>query len=484
MKMQDYAAQDAVGLAALVRAGEVTALEVTDAAIAAIEALDPELNAMVLKDFERARMAARSVRRDLALAGVPFLIKDIGVFVDGWPTTMSSRFYQGAAPRGESEITKRWREAGTIFLGKTNTPEFADEFVTEPALRGVTRNPWDPQRTVGGSSGGAAAAVASGMVPVASASDVGGSIRVPSACCGLFGLKPSRGLNPVGPHYEQPGGGLNCEHVLSRSVRDSAAFLDATAGPDPGAWYRVSKPVASYLDALAQPSDRLRIAMITDSPGSMPVDAEISARLQDAARLLADLGHEIVPGAFPPAVHAAVNGEGWTLLWMADTAMAIRDRSEELGRPPGADDIERLSDYIRVRVETSSALDYLAVKRLAHRVNLAMRTAFAGFDLLLTPSTATLPPTVGSISGNAPDFSFDRWGALSYAFAPFSELFNVTGQPAANLPLFQSVSGLPIGIQLIGQQDRDHIVLQVAAELERVTGWIHRHPPTWAGNCQ
>jgi amidase len=215
----------------------------------------------------------------------------------------------------------------------------------------------------------------------------------------------------------------------------------------------------------------------------MPVDAEISARLLDAARLLTDLGHEIVPSEFPPSVHAAVNGEGWTALWMADTAMAIRDRSEELGRPPGADDIERLSAYIRVRIETMSALDYLAVKRLAHRVNLAMHGAFADFDLLLTPSTATLPPPVGSIAANAPDFSFERWGALSYAFAPFSELFNVTGQPAASLPLFQSASGLPIGIQLIGQQDRDHVLLQVAADLERLTYWKHRHPPAWAGNC-
>jgi amidase len=482
MKISEYAALDGVGLAEHVRTGELTALEVTDAAIAAVEALNPGLNALVLEDFAKARAAARAVRRDLPLAGVPFLIKDIGVFVDGWPTTMSSRFYADAAPRGDSEITKRWRAAGAIFLGKTNTPEFADDFVTEPAFRGVTRNPWDPRRTVGGSSGGAAAAVASGMVAVASGSDVGGSIRVPSACCGLFGLKPSRGLNPVGPHYEQPGAGLNCEHVLSRSVRDSAAFLDATAGPDPGAWYRVSKPVPSYLDALSQPSGPLRVALIADSPGSTPVDPEIAGRLRDAARLLADLGHEVVPRTFPGLVHEAVNGEGWTALWMTDAAMAIRDRSEELGRPPGGDDIERLSHYIRARIDALSTLDYLAVKRLAHRVNLAMLAAFADVDLLITPSTATLPPPVGSIDSNASDFSFERWGALSYAFAPFSELFNVTGQPAASLPLFQSESGMPIGMQLVGKQDRDHVVLQVAADLERVTGWRNRHPPTWAGN--
>jgi amidase len=482
MKIRDYAALDAVGLAALIRAGELTALEVTDAAIGAIEALDPKLNALVLEDFERARAAARSVRTDLPLAGVPFLIKDVGVFVEGWPTTMSSRFYADATPRGDSEITKRWRDAGTIFLGKTNTPEFADDFVTEPVFRGVTRNPWDAERTVGGSSGGAAASVASGMVAVASGSDVGGSIRVPSACCGLFGLKPSRGLNPVGPYYEQPGAGLNCEHVLSRSVRDSAAFLDATAGPDPGALYRAVKPVPSYLGALSQPSGKLRVAMIDASPGETPVDPEIAAKLVESARLLKDLGHEVVPRRFPAEVGEAVSGEGWSALWMIDAAMAIRDRSRELGRPPDPDDVEQLSRYIMARIDCLSALDYLDIKRLAHRVNLAMLRAFGQFDLIMTPTVATLPPPVGSIDSNAADFSFTRWSALSYAFAPFSEVFNVTGQPAASLPLFESANGLPIGIQLVGQQDRDHVVLRIAADLERMTGWGHRHPPAWAGS--
>ncbi len=482
MKLSDYAALDAVALAALVRSGDLSPIEVTEAAIAAIEALDPHLNALVLKDFQRARDTAAKLRRDLPLAGVPFLIKDIGVFVDGWPTTMSSRFYADAKPRPDSEIVKRWRAAGTVFLGKTNTPEFADDFTTEPAFRGVTRNPWNLALSVGGSSGGAAAAVASGMVPVASGSDVGGSIRVPSACCGLVGLKPSRGLNPLGPHYDEGGGGLNCEHVLSRTTRDCAAFLDATSGPEIGAPYRVHKSVPSYFEALSEPAGTLRVACIADAIGGVRVDPEIQTKLAATAALLEDLGHEVQQRRFPAAVHEAAAGEGWAVLWLVDAAAAIRDRSIELGRPPRQDEVEPLSHFIMERVDRLSALDYLQVKRLAHRVNLAMSAEFADVDLLLTPSTATLPPPVGWVSGSAPDFNYERWGARSYAFAPFSEVFNVTGQPAASVPVSLAANGMPIGMQLIGKQGEDHVVLRMAAHLESVTGWISRHPSYWAGS--
>ncbi len=481
MRLEDYSALDAVALAARVRSGELSASEVTEAAIAAIQTLDPTLNAVVLKDFEGARAAASRVARDLPLAGVPFLVKDIGVQVDGWRTTMSSRYFADAPSRPDSEIVKRWRAAGVVFLGKSNTPEFASEFTTEPALFGVTRNPWNVSLTVGGSSGGAAAAVASGMVPVASGSDVGGSIRVPAACCGLFGLKPSRGLNPVGPYIAEGGAGLNCEHVLTRTTRDCAAFLDATAGPEPGAPYRVRRSVPSYLAALSQPVGRLRIGCIAAPVGGAAVDGEIQRALARAMTLLEDLGHEVQPRAFPAAVHEAASGEGWVALWFMDIAAAIRARAVELGRPPRENEVESLSRYINERMERMSALDYMAVRALAHRVRLAMSAAFADVDLLLTPSTATLPPPVGSIPGNGSDFDYERWSARSYAFAPFSEVFNVTGQPAASLPLFHSADGMPIGMQLVGRQDEDHVVLRIAAELEAAVGWASRHPPHWVG---
>jgi amidase len=482
MNLKEYASLDAVALSSLVRSGDVSAVEVTEAAIAAIETLDPTLNALVLTDFDLARDHARQVRRDAPLAGVPFLIKDIGVYTEQWPTTLSSRFFADAAPRPDSEIVRRWRAAGTVFLGKTNLPEFADDFVTEPAFRGATLNPWNLSVTVGGSSGGAAAAVASGMVPVAHGSDVGGSIRVPAACCGLFGLKPSRGLNPVGPYFAEVGAGLNCEHVLSRTVRDSAAFLDATAGPEAGAPYRVLRSVPSYLDALERPASRLRVACIDQTIDGTPVAPEVGAKLAATAKLLADLGHEVESSKFPAGAH--VTGDGWSALWIMDIAMAIHDRAVELGRPPEPQEIEQLGRYGLERMTSMSAIDYMAVRRIAHQVTLAMARRFEGFDIVMTPTTATLPPKLGSIQSNGPDFSYDQWAKAAYAFAPFSEIFNVTGQPAASLPLFQSENGMPIGIQIAGRQDEDHVVLQLAADLERVTGWDRRHPPVWAGDSK
>ena len=480
VRIEDYVALDAVAIAAAVRAGELSATEVLEAAIGAIDRLEPQLNVLVLRDFDRARMTARAVSRDAPLAGVPFLVKDVNQQVDGWPTTHSSQFFADAPALADSELVARWRRAGVVFLGKTNTPEFADNFATEPVYRGTTFNPWNRGLTVGGSSGGAAAAVASGMVPVAHGTDVGGSIRVPAACSGLFGLKPSRGLNPLGPHHAELGGGLNCDHVLSRTVRDSAAFLDATAGPDPGAAYRVMKAVPSYLDALKGAPETLRIACISHTLEGLPASPEIQGRLSDAVRLLEALGHEVVPARFPAQVSELAAGEGWMPLWLMDIAMLIRDRTRELGHGPASDEIETMPRYALERIGRMSAHDYLDVRRLSHRICLAMHRAFDAFDLIMTPATATLPPPVGSLDANAPDFDLARWGAAGYAFAPFSEIFNVTGQPAASLPLFQSASGLPIGIQLVGRQDEDHRLLRISADLETATRWTKRHPPLWA----
>jgi amidase len=481
MRIDEYVALDAVAIAAAVRAGELSAVAVTEAAIGAIEALQPQLNALVLQDFTQAREVARGVSREAPLAGVPFLVKDVNLQVTEWPTTHSSRFFADAAPLPDSELVTRWRRAGTVFLGKTNTPEFADNFATEPVYRGTTLNPWNLAVTVGGSSGGAAAAVASGMVPVAHGTDVGGSIRVPAACCGLFGMKPSRGLNPLGPHHAELGAGLNCDHVLSRTVRDSAAFLDATAGPDPGAPYRVMRAVPSYLAALQGPREKLRVACISHTVDGLSVAPEIESRLMDAVRLVEGLGHEVVPARFPAEVAELATGEAWIPLWLMDIAMLIRDRTRQLGREPGPNEIETMPRYAVERIGRMSAHEYLDVRRLAHRICLAMLRAFGAFDLLMTPATGTLPPAVGALDANAPDFDLARWGAAGYTFAPFSELFNVTGQPAASLPLFQSASGLPIGIQLVGRQDEDHRLLCIAADLEAVTAWTNRHPPLWAG---
>ena len=482
MRVDDYAAMDAVALAAAVRSGELAPLEIVEAAIAAIERLNPALNAVVLADFDHARESARRVPRDRSLSGVPFLIKDVDVYAAEWPTTFSSRYFATARPRADSEIVRRWRAAGTVFLGKTNTPEFADDFATEPAFRGPTLNPWNPRLTVGGSSGGAAAAVASGMVPVAHGSDIGGSIRVPAACCGLFGFKPSSGLNPAGPYFGGRGAGLNCQHVLSRTVRDSAAFLDATAGPEAGGIGRIQHFVESYVAALERRPGPLRIACLTERADGTRVSAEVEAAVGEARSLLLGLGHSVSTVQWPVDVSRAMAGDSWTLLWMMEVALAIDERAAELGRGPEAGELEPLAHWIYAHVCSRSARDYVEAQRAAHMAATAMAYAFETFDILLMPTTATLPPPIGAFGAACSAFSYEAWCSAAYGFAPFTELFNVTGQPAASVPLVQSAGGLPIGIQIVAPPMRDDILLQVAASLEAATGWTSRHPDLWAGD--
>ncbi|WP_188131470.1 amidase [Mesorhizobium sp. NFR06] len=466
-------ALDAVDLACHVRSGELSAVEIVGAAIEAIEQLNPVINAVTFIDAERALSAAARCDPRAALAGVPFLIKDTGVHVQTWPTTHSSLYFKDASPRLDSEIVTRWRAAGLTLLGKTNTPEFANDFVTEPVFHGPTLNPWDLSVTPGGSSGGAAAAVASGMVPVAHGSDIGGSIRVPAACCGVFGMKPSRGLNPVGPYRDQVGAGLFSENVLSRTVRDSAAMLDVTAGPEPGAPYPVSKSVPSYLDWLSSPDERLRIACVAHRPDGASVAPEIEEMFRGAMLLLQEIGHEVVEASFPP--EAAGEAE-WSLFWMSEVALLIDERANEIGRAPRPDEIEALSAHALDHIRRSSVVDYLKAQGQLHRASLAMARAFDSYDLIMTPVTADLPPRNGSIRGDGALFDFAGWAARAYGFAPFTEIFNVTGQPAASLPLFVSKAGLPIGLQLAGRRNEDHRLLRISHALEQVAGWSKRHP--------
>ncbi|WP_292722281.1 amidase family protein [Mesorhizobium sp.] len=296
----------------------------------------------------------------------------------------------------------------------------------------------------------------------------------------MFGLKPSRALNPVGPYRGEVGAGLHAENVLSRTVRDSAAMLDMTAGPELGAPYRVSRSVPSYLDWLRTPSERLRIACLGRRADGTDVTPEIKTRFLEAMALLEELGHEVEEASFPPEADC---GDGWSILWMSEIGLTIRERAGEIGRMPGNDEIERLSRHALERFEQASAADYLDAQGCAHRASLAMARKFDRFDLIMTPTTAELPPRLGEINGNGAHFDYEGWANRAYGFAPFTEIFNVTGQPAASLPLFQSNSGVPIGIQLVARQNEDHRLLRIAHELEQVTQWPTRHPPIWAGEC-
>jgi amidase len=481
MKLDEYTRLQAIDISRAVRGGDLDPVEVVDAAIRAIEAVNPTLNAVIVKDFDRALRAAATVSRSAPLAGVPFLIKDVDIFASEWPTTYCSRFFASAVPRRDSEIVRRWRAAGLIFLGKTNSPEFANDFTTEPVFRGATRNPYEAGVTAGGSSGGAAAAVASRMVPAAHGSDVGGSIRVPSACCGLFGLKPSRGLNPIGPYFGADGAGLNVEHVLTRTVRDSAALLDATAGPEVHAAIRVERPVSSYLAALEEPASRLRIACLSRRLDDSPVAPEVASVVEETARLLEGLGHTIEERRYPADLSTAMAGDGWMLLWMMDIAYVVDERTRELGRPPTERDIEPLARAMLEHAAGKSALDLMRARRAAHLTRVSMHREFGEFDLLLTPTTATTSAPAGGFFGQADAASFEAWASASYAFAPFTEIFNVTGQPAASLPLGMTERGIPIGVQLVARHNHDHLLLSVAAQLEAISGWPTRRPGVWAG---
>jgi amidase len=473
MKPEEYIAFDAVGLAALTHRGDVTPLELTEAAIERIEALNPRLNAVVERGYDRARAAAGAMNLAAPLAGVPFLAKDMNIEVAGLHLTSSCRWLEGLPPADEdAPLAARWRSAGLSLLGRTNTPEFAGDFVTEPTWRGSTQNPWDLGRTPGGSSGGAAAAVASGMVPIAHGTDSGGSIRVPAAACGLVGLKPSRGWVPVGPRHDELAGGLDCEHVLARSVRDSALMLDLTSGAESTTRYPLKRPAESFATAANAAVPPLRIGIALRAPGDiMPID-EIGTAVEQAATALRRAGHSVSEFRYPDA--AANIGEPSAIVWMSATAEEIDFYRGRVGRDPRADELEALTWACVALAKRCTPVDYLRARRALTAATRDMAAAFNRIDVLLLPTTATLPVRTGQIDGRTQAFDLDRWNRDSYSYAPYTELFNVTGQPAISLPLAMSSGGLPIGVQLAAPLGEDARLLALAAWFEREQPWEQR----------
>lgn len=448
MELRDYAAEDGVGLATLIATREVSPREVIEAAIAMIEARNPELNAVISTNFEAALAACDNIP-DGVLSGVPFLLKDANLYSRDMPTTFGSNFFRGDAPRPDSLMVERWRHAGLAILGKTNTPEFAAEFVTETRAYGATHNPHRPGMTVGGSSGGAAAAVASGMVPIAHATDLGGSIRIPAACSGVFGFKPSAGLNPVGPYFDEIAGGLNSDHVITRSVRDSAASLDVTANGG-----------GSFLNALRNPV-RFRIGLAVKDPGGRaPASTELVA-VNRAARLLADLGHAVVLYKYP----TALSTDWFDYLWIFDIISLIEQRARTLGRRPERDELEPLSWHLMEKAARGGRSAYQSAQAARAEYNRVYLGSMAHIDMILTPSLAVAPPTEGTLSF-ASFANIDDWNEAGYGFAPYSIPSNISGQPSASCPWFRDEDGMSVGVQLSGKPGADLSVLQACAQLE------------------
>lgn len=456
MNISEYAALDGVALADLVKRREVSRREVLEAAIQAIEDHNPHLNAVIRCNFDAAASRLQ-VKEPGTLDGAPFLLKDANLYSSDMPTTFGSIYFRDALPRADSIMVERWRKAGVTILGKTNTPEFAADFVTEPRAYGATHNPGAPGLTVGGSSGGAAAAVAAGMVPIAHATDLGGSIRIPAACCGVFGFKPSAGVNPVGPYFKEIAGGLNSDHVVTRTVRDSAASLDITANARPEG--------GSFLGALNSPIGRIRIGVSEKDTLGRQAGSDQRQALVQAASLFEDWGHEVVEYVYP----AGLSAEWFDYLWISDIVHLVDERMREIGRPPEQDELEPLTWHLleKARSGGQPALD--AARAARARYNACYLGSMHDVDVLLTPTLAGNPPATGTLSFNS-FADVDSWNNAGYGFAPFSIPSNISGQPSASCPWFRNAAGLSIGVQISGKPEADLLVLQLSAQLASMTG--------------
>lgn len=470
MPFDDYAKADAVALAALIRSRQVAPLEVLNAAIARAEAVDPAINAVVQKYFDAARSAARGELPDGPLRGVPMLLKDLGLACKGTPTTNGSRFFRDAVMDYDSTLVQRYRAAGLVIFGKTASPEFGATATTESKLWGATRNPWNLELSSGGSSGGAAAAVAAGILPAAQASDGGGSIRIPASHCGLFGLKPSRGRTPAGPHNIESWMGLSVAHAITRSVRDSALLLDVSAGPEAGSRIVPAAP-PSFLAALATPPAPLRIALLETNPFGLPVHADCRNATLRAAALCEQLGHRIEPVRPTWPIAELMGAMG--ILSGTGNLVAIRDRERVLGRAATPDDLEPIVWQSFQAAQKYSAEQIYRARAAADRGGRVFDEFFAQYDVVLSPVTAAPPPPIGALALDQPYASYEQNAMIASCY---TALFNLTGLPAMSVPLFWNAQDVPIGSMFAGRFGDEVTLLRLAAQLEQVAPWQDRRP--------
>jgi len=473
MAFETYDTHDGLALGALVQRGEVSALELLETAIARAEAINPKINAIVYRGYDQARTAAAAFKpAGEPFAGVPLLLKDLLGDCAGMPTRFASAFVPPMAAPADSYLVARLKRAGFVPFAKTNTPEFGLPPFTEPKLYGAARNPWDTTRTPGGSSGGSAAAVAARIVPVAHANDGGGSIRIPAACCGLVGLKPTRGRNSLGPWVGDIMNGLVAEHVVSRSVRDTAAALDATAGYVAGDPYAAFPPARPYLNELAGGPRKLRIGYSTATPYGNPLDPELAAATEATAKLCAALGHEVQEASFD--VEARTLLPAFFAVYGAGLASTIDTLAQLTSRAPRAGDFEAMTWNAYQAGRAITASQYLIAIGALQRSGRAFAAFFEDRDIWLTPSLGALPLPVGLI--NVDDANATLADPRIAAFAHYNPLYNVSGQPAISLPLQVSKSGLPIGMLFGARYGEEATLLQLAAQLEIAQPWHDRRP--------
>jgi amidase len=485
---------DGLGLAAAVARKDVSAAELLEASIERIERLNPAVNAVVRPMFDQARNRSTvSDDTDGPFAGVPFLVKDMLFDCAGVPTSRGNRFFNRVPITEDNEFVSRFRAAGVSILGKTNTCEFGLQAITEPELFGPTRNPWNLDRTPGGSSGGSAAAVAAGMVPLAAAGDGGGSIRIPAAYCGLFGLKPSRGRVPSGPEIGDSWYGAAQSLVVSRTVRDTAAMLDAVHGIDRGASYTAPPPSEPYLQTIDTDPEQLRIAFTTDSPIGTEVHRENRAAVEKTVSLLEELGHRVEER--PAPVDGQAVAKAYITMYFADVAATIDEIQTSTGRTATTEDAELATLALAAIGGTIPARDFAVALRRWGRTARQMGRFFDEVDLYLTPTTAFPAARIGELATSDRErrqmraaLAFRAWRAVlktgmidelverNLSRTPFTQLANICGLPAMSVPLSSHTDGMPCGVQFIGSYGREDRLLTLAAQLERAVPWHHRRP--------
>ena len=473
--MDELDRYDALGLADLVRRREVEPAALLDRAIARTEAVNGKINAVVLKHYDLARAQIAEGLPQGPFRGVPFLLKDLGAALAGTVMTQGSRAFADDVWPGDATVTRRAKAAGLVIFGKTATPEFGLTTTTESALWGATRNPWNLERIAGGSSGGSAAAVAARIVPMAHASDGGGSIRVPAACCGLFGLKPSRGRVPYGPGQGIGWNGLSTQHAVTLSVRDSAALLDALAGPDLGDSIVPPHPAGTFLGAAGRAPAKLRIALIETAPSGAAVHPDVHAGLADVARLCETLGHRIEIATL--ALDVVALGEGMGVSMGVDIARKLDLRALALGRPLKDDEIEPITARIAERGRQVTGRAYADARRTFDLAAAKYAELFERFDLVLSPTLAEPPGALGRMSL---DLDIGDYMRAIGAFTPYTALHNQIGVPAMSVPLVWNAEGLPLGMMFAAPYGREDLLISLAAQLETARPWIDRLPPVRA----
>ena len=490
LSFSEYVKHDATALAGLVRTGDVSPAELLETAIARAEAVNPQLNAIVTPLYDKGRAIAASLPKSGAFRGVPFLLKDLELEWAGTPLRSGCRGYANYVSPTDSEVVKRLKAAGLVFFGKTNTPEFGLTPYTESKLYGPARNPWKLSHSPGGSSGGSAVAVAVGIVPVATASDGGGSIRIPASCCGLFGLKPSRGRVTLGPHHDEMWGGAVAGHAVTRSVRDSAGLLDATAGPLAGDPYGIAPPERPFADEVGREPGKLRIAFSTQSlMESQPTDPECVKAVRETAGLLERLGHTVEEVPLP--YEKSIVTQAFFLNVLSETVATLRELGMYLGRPVRRDDVE-LNTWALTRMAAGfSAGDATHQKRRWNALSRSMGQLHETYDLFLTPTLPRPPIAIGTFQNTASEERMlriaDTIGGLKYlkgskmvddlaekslGYISYTVITNMTGQPSMSVPLHWSPDGLPIGVMFAAKSGDEATLFRLAGQLEQARPWF------------